>query len=111
MGLVTVTKQFTVSAGATSTQTIYTVTAGHQLKLNKVEIWFPPGSESELKVMILHGVSRVVPEEGYVVGDGELFSYRTNVVYGSQEEVKALLTNTSSTTSHDVQITIEGVEE
>ena len=111
MGLVTVTKQFTVPAGSTTTGTIYTVTAGKQFKLDRVEIWFPPGSESELRVMILHGVSRVVPEEGYVVGDGETFTFKTNVVYGSQEEVKTLLMNTSSTTSHDVQITIEGVEE
>jgi len=110
MALVTVAKQFTVSASTTSTETIYTVTAGKKLKLNKVEIWFPPGSESELRVTILHGVSRVVPEEGYVVGDGETFTFKTNVVYGSQEEVKALLTNTSTTASHMVQITLEGEE-
>ena len=110
MGLVTVTKQFTVSANTTTTETIYTVTAGKQLKLNRVEVWFPPGSKSELRTIILHGISRVVPEEGYVVGDGETFTFKTNVVYGSQEEVKALLTNTSTTDSHMVQITLEGEE-
>ena len=53
MALVTVAKQFTVSASTTSTETIYTVTAGKKLKLNKVEIWFPPGSESELRVTMV----------------------------------------------------------
>ena len=110
MALITVAKQFTVSASTTSTETIYTVTAGKQLKLNKVEIWFPTGVNSELRVTILHGVSRVVPEEGYVVGDGETFTFKTDVVYGSQEEVKALLVNTSTTDSHMVQVVIEGEE-
>ncbi|RLI15052.1 hypothetical protein DRO49_05685 [Candidatus Bathyarchaeota archaeon] len=111
MALITVVKQFTVSASTTSTETIYTVTAGKKLKLNKVKIWFPSGTNSELRVVILHGVERVVPEEGYLVGDGEEYSLPCQVEYGSQEEVKALLTNTSTTDSRTVQITLEGEED
>ena len=110
MALVTVTKQFTVSAGATTTQTIYTVTSGRKFRLKKVRFWFPTGSNSELQAVILHGVEKVVPEDGYVVGDGERFEYDVDVEYGSEEAVKALLTNTSATDSHTVQITLEGEE-
>jgi len=111
MALITVVKQFTVSASTTSTETIYTVTAGKKLKLNKVKIWFPSGTNSELQVTILHGVEKVAPEEGYLVGDNKEYSLPCQVEYGSQEEVKALLTNTSATDSHTVQITLEGEED
>lgn len=110
MAWVTVTKSFTVSAGSTTTQTIYTVTSGRKLKLKKVKFWFPTGSKSELQAIILHGVEKVVPEDGYVVGDGESFEYDVNIEYGSEEAVKALLTNTSTTESHLIQITLEGEE-
>ena len=110
MTWVTVTKSFTVSAGATSTQTIYTVTSGRKFRLKKARFWFPAGSNSELQAVILHGVEKVVPEDGYVAGDGQEFTYDVDIEYGSEEAVKALLTNTSATDSHKIQITLEGEE-
>ena len=111
MGLVTVTRQFTVPAGSRILDTVYTVTPGKRFRLEMAEIWFPPGTNNELRVVLLRGVSRIIPSEGYVVGDGETFTFKANVEYGSQEAVKALLINASATSPRMAQITITGVEE
>jgi len=107
---VSVTRQFTVGASATTTQAIYTVTPGQKFRLRTVKVWFPPGTNSELQVVILRGVEKVVPSDGYLVGDGQEFIYDVDLEYGSQEDVKAQLTNTSATASRSVQITLEGEE-
>jgi len=107
---VSITKQFTVSKATTTTQTIYTVTPGQKLKLKTVKVWFPSGTNSELQVVILRGVEKIVPSDGHLVGDGQEFVYDVDLEYGSQEDVKAQLVNTSSASDHMVQITLEGEE-
>ncbi len=111
MTKVTVSKRIEVSPNTVTEQIIYTVTPGKTLKLTKIHIYFPVGTNGELKAQILRGAEIVVPEEGFVVGDDQIFSFDTNILYGSEEQVKALLQNTNTVEARETQIILEGEEE
>jgi len=46
---------------------------GHPLRLKKVKVHFPSGTQGLLKVRFLYGNTAIVPEKGWITGDNSTF--------------------------------------
>ena len=46
---------------------------GHPLRLKKVKVHFPTGTQGLLKVRFLYGNTAIVPESGWITGDNYTF--------------------------------------
>lgn len=101
----------TAAANTSDTATAFTVVNGRKFTLKKVQFVFPVGSGFYLRTWILRGKEPVVPNEGYVVGDGNVIPVECNIVFEGGHEVVVAYNNTDTTNTHQCLLVFEGVLE
>ena len=99
----------TASAGDTEEYSLLTVTAAKKLKIKRVHIHFPAGSQYYLQIALMRGAMQVLPTSGYFVGDDNVYVVECNLEYESGEDVKVWYNNTDAANDHSCYILIEGV--
>ena len=97
------------SAGAKGEYTLLTVTAAKKLKIKRVHIHFPAGSQYYLQIALLRGAEQVLPTGGYFVGDDNVYVVECNLEYESGEDVKVWYSNTDAANDHSCYVLVEGV--
>ena len=97
-----------VLPGASGEFTIYTVPGARRLKLAKVKLYFPVGTNFELKIQVLWGNKEVRPTEGYYRGDGNWVIAVAEEVYSSGDKIRLKYENTSATETKRVYYHLEG---
>ena len=111
MDKIVIANTITVAAGASNPYDVYRVTGGKSLKIKRVTIIFPKGTEGMLNVAIKNGPWNVYPDQGYFNGDDTQITVETEKVWGSGEKVTIWAQNLDSTESHTFSYVIEGVIE
>jgi len=99
------------TAGASGEYTLLTVTAAKKLKIKRVTVHFPAGSQYYLQIALLRGAEQVVPDGGYIVGDDNQITIECDKEYQSGEDVKVWYNNTDAANDHSCYVLIEGVRE
>jgi len=107
---VIISRTITVDPASEAYQTIYTVSPGSRFRLERVKVYFPPGTASELQVKILQGWTSIAPTEGFFSGDSMEFSHEVHAEYGGESRVIAFLKNLNTASAKQCTITLEGEE-
>jgi len=97
------------SAGASGTVNAFSVVTGRKLTLEKVTFVFPAGSNFQLQVKLYRGEEQLIPNSGYIVGDGHAISISTDKTFESGQNVIVWYNNTDTTDAHSCLIVFEGV--
>jgi len=103
---VNIFREIEVSAGTTTTKTIYTVRRGQLLRVTRCEVAFPSGVKSQLEVRIQEGTALRYPEQGSYTGDDVKFVSVAKHEFGSLQEVLVWLRNKDLTYPHRCWINI-----
>ena len=98
----------TVSPSTSGSISVTTVPSGRKLKLTRVQVHFPSGTEGKLLVRVMKGIFSAVPRTGYIAGDDTTVTVESDVVYESGSEVKVEYSNQDDTYSKSCFILIEG---
>jgi len=101
----------TIGAGGEADYTIYTVSAARKLRVKKIEIWFPLGTDREVEVYVKRGVEQVLPDEGAYVGDNIVVVGEKEIEYGGESKVVVHVKNTNTTESKFISVHMKGVLE
>ena len=88
-----------------------TVTAAKKLTVKRVHVHFPAGSQYYLQIALLRGAEQVLPDDGYIVGDDNVYVVNCSLEYLSGEDVKVRYSNTDAANDHRCFILVEGVRE
>ena len=107
----TASHTFTASAGASGIETAFTVTPGRKLTLKRVTFIYPVGSGFYLHAWIQRGTEHVLPQKGYIVGDGHLIPVNCNIQVEGGHNVVIGYSNTDTSNPHSVCVIFEGVLE
>jgi len=98
------------AAGAEDRVTIWTVTAGRKFKLERVQIFFPVGTNFELEVAIYRSEEKVKPTDGVYKGDGNVFVDQTEIWFGTGEKIILWYKNLHATEVRKGSVLLEGFE-
>jgi len=101
--------ELTAAAAESGEAAAYTVTAGRKFTVNKVQFVFPVGNGFALRVWVQRGTEKIVPREGYVVGDGHCISLLANIEFEGGSSIIIGYNNTDPANSHKALIILEGV--
>ena len=96
------------AAGAEGDSTAATIVAGRKFKLEKVTFVFPSGSGFQLQLYVKRGEEKVVPNEGYVVGDNSTITIECEVEFESESSVVVHYKNADSANAHSALVVLEG---
>ena len=96
------------AAGAEGDFTAATIVAGRKFKLEEVTFVFPSGSGFQLQLYVKRGEEKVVPNEGYVVGDNSTITIECEVEFESESSVVVHYKNTDSANAHSALVVFEG---
>ncbi|RLG35749.1 MAG: hypothetical protein DRN91_09105 [Candidatus Alkanophagales archaeon] len=96
------------AAGAEGDFTAATIVAGRKFKLRKVTFVFPAGSGFQLQLYVKRGEEKVVPSEGYIVGDNSVVSIECEVEFESESSVVVHYKNADSANAHSALVVLEG---
>jgi len=101
--------ELAAAAGESGEAYAYTVTAGRKFTVNKVQFVFPVGNGFALRVWVQRGTEKIVPKEGYVVGDGHRIPVLANIEFEGGSSIIIGYNNTDPANSHKALIIFEGV--
>jgi len=96
------------AAGAEGDSTAAKIIAGRKLKLKKVTFVFPSGSGFQLQLYVKRGEERVVPNEGYVVGDNSVVTIECDVEYEGESSIVVHYKNADTANPKSALIILEG---
>jgi len=105
---VDVAKVLEVLPGTKGEYEIYTVPEARKLKLGKVKLYFPVGTNFELRIKVLWGVREIRPTEGYYAGDGNWVIATAEEEYYSGSKIRLYYENTSASETKKVFYHLEG---
>ena len=100
-------KTVTVSPSSTVVEAIAVEDSPRLLRLKKVTVVFPVGTENNLSVVILYGNMQVVPDSGSIVGDGVAVPVSANFEFSTSEGLKIKATNADTANSHACVVVLE----
>lgn len=107
----TVAYELTAAAGASGTTTVATVTSGRKLRLSRAHFIYPTGSGFNLRVSLWSGAEQIIPDEGYIVGDGHAVVVTCDKLIEGEHAIVAHYTNNDTGNSHKCLIVLEGALE
>jgi len=102
------TERVVVSANSTAVEELYHVPPGRRLHLRRIQVHFPVGTQSELKVRFLKGWIAIAPTDGYLVGDDVVHVLDVDEYFGSQSAVRGEFVNTSTLNQRECIVTLIG---
>jgi len=107
----TVAYELTAAAGASGTATVATVTSGRKLRLSRAHFIFPTGSGFNLQISLWSGAEKIIPDVGYIVGDGHAVAILCDKLIEGGHTVTAHYTNNDASNPHKCLIILEGALE
>ena len=111
MGIYSVAKKVTFTAGSKTAVTVFTVGPARKFRIQRVLLHFPSGSNFNLGVAVRVGINNVCPEQGLVYGDDCVIELHDDTVVDSGSDINLYGENEDTTADHSVLVVIEGVME
>jgi len=103
--------ELNANAGASGKVDAVTIPSARNFTLRKVTFVFPTGSNFLLQVRIMWGDDFVIPDKGYIVGDGNVIPVSADIKYQGGQAIIVWYNNTDTANSHKCLIIFEGVLE
>ena len=104
----TVAYELTAAAGVTETVDVATVTSGRKLRLSRAHFIFPTGSGFNLRISLWSGAEKIIPDVGYIVGDGHAVIVTCDKLIEGGHTIEASYTNDDASNPHKCLIILEG---
>jgi len=108
---ISIGKTITRTPGEEKTEVFYTIPSARIFKLQKLEIAFPSGQAFKLQCIIFHGERQVIPEKGYLAGDGHSIEILRDWLYPGDSEVRIYAKNLDTAADQSCHVVIEGALE
>jgi len=106
---ISVSAVITRAASTTTRETIYIVPGGQKLRVTKLIVHFPSGSNFELEIALYRGEFQAVPRSGTIRGDDAVIEVTSKYDFDSDSNVRIYGKNNSATTTHQALVTVEGI--
>jgi len=108
---ITITYHITADPDTSGRISIFEIPGGRSFKHERTEIHFPVATYGELQLAFYRGAEKVMPYEGFWVGDNTVITDESTVEWGPNTTIELYYNNTSTTDTHEAFIVITGVLE
>lgn len=88
--------------------TIYTIPLGQVFSLEKVQVLFGSGVDFDLEISIYHGIMKVVPREGVIVGPSGRIPLECEWTWQSGDRIILHYKNSNQTTDFKYSVYLIG---
>jgi hypothetical protein len=98
---------FTANANASGELGILEVPDARKIKINRVQFVFSSGTGMKLILALKLGIAQLIPDSGYVAGDGNVIPIESDAILDSGSYVTVLYSNQDAANPHSACVIIE----